>query len=145
MKEIIKKIKIQIEGGKATSAPPIGPILSQNGVNPNSFIKLFNEKTKTNIGYLFSVKIIIFNDKSFDFSLLTMPISKLILNKLNLKKGSKSSNVIVSKIDNYTLNELIKLKEKDFPKISKTSLKKMILGTAKNMGILYVPDISSRT
>src|SRR3546814_1327107 len=79
------------------SAPPIGPLLSQNNINPSLFVKAFNEKT-SNDNVIYSVKIFIFTDKTFDFE-LTKTTSNLILDKLNLKKGSgKSKTIIFEKI-----------------------------------------------
>lgn len=135
MKEIIKKIKVQLNGGTATAAPPLGPLLSQNGINPSLFVKAFNEKTKDQKNVLYTVYIYIFSDKTFDFKLSTMPISKLILSILNLEKGSNNSKLIIGKLTDEQLLELIKIKKNDFPKVSEISIKKMILGTSKNMGI----------
>jgi len=134
MKEIIKIIKVQLDSGKAIAVPPLGPLLSQNNINPNLFIKAFNEKT-ANDNIKYSVLIFIFNDKTFDFKLLSSPISMLILETLNLKKGSSSSKKIIYTMNRDELEKIIEKKKKDFPKLSIKSLENMILGTAKNMGI----------
>lgn len=134
MKEIIKTIKVQLDSGKATAVPPLGPLLSQNNINPNLFIKAFNEKTaKDNVKH--SVLIFIFNDKTFDFKLLSSPIPMLILEALNLKKGSSSSKNIIHTMNKDDLDKIMEKKKKDFPRLSNKSLESMILGTAKNMGI----------
>lgn len=137
MKEIIKKIRIQLKAGLATAAPPLGPLLSNHSINPSLFVKTFNEKTINLKGKLYTIIIFIFKDKTFEFKILTVPLPKLILDSLELKKGSKNSKTIIAVLKNEQLNNLIKEKKKISPHISETKLKKMILGTAKNMGISF--------
>lgn len=134
MKEILKIIKVQLQAGKATAAPPLGPILTSCQIIPNTFVKDFNEKT-SKLNGLLSARIFIFKDKTFDFVILTKPISRLILDTLNLKSGSDSSKKIIYKMNTEELLNIIKLKKTDFPFLSDESLSNMILGTAKNMGI----------
>lgn len=134
MKEILKIIKVQLQAGKATAAPPLGPILTSCQIIPNTFVKDFNEKT-SKLNGLLSVRIFIFKDKTFDFVILTKPVSRLILDALNLKSGSDSSKKIIYKMNIEELLNIIAIKKKDFPFLSDKSLTNMILGTAKNMGI----------
>jgi len=135
MKEILKIIKVQLQAGKATAAPPLGPMLTNCQITPNNFIKDFNEKTSKLTGLL-SVKIFVFTDKTFDFVVLSKPISRLILDTLNLKSGSGSSKRIIHKMSEEEFSKIFIEKKKDFPYLDDLSLKKMILGTAKNMGII---------
>jgi large subunit ribosomal protein L11 len=135
MKEIVKVLKFQLEAGKANAAPPLGPLLTVYNINPNIFVKEFNEKTSKEKG-LRSVLIFIFNDKTYKFKLLGSPISKLILDKLNLKKGSPRSKEIIYKMNLEEFLSIFNEKKKDFPHLNSESLKKMILGTAQNMGIV---------
>lgn len=134
MKEILKIIKVQLQAGKATAAPPLGPILTSCQIIPNTFVKDFNEKT-SNLSGLLSVRIFVFTDKTFEFLVLTKPISRLILDSLNLKSGSDSSKKIIYKMTTEEFLNIVQEKKKDFPFLSDKGLKNMILGTAKNMGI----------
>lgn len=133
MKEIKKIIKAKLVAGKAIVAPPIGPLLSQNNINPSLFVKAFNEKT-INDNVTYSVKIFIFTDKTFDFE-LAKTTSNLILDKLKLKGGSNKSANIILEMSNEDFEFIIKEKSKDFPNISLESIRQMIKGTARNMGI----------
>lgn len=135
MKEIIKILKFQLQAGKATSAPPLGPLLTSLKINPNTFVKDFNEKTKQEKG-LRNVIIFIYSDKTFDFKILSSPISKLILEKLKLEKGSSHSKDIICEMKTEEFLSIFNEKKKDFPNLKDESLKKMILGTAKNMGVI---------
>src|SRR3546814_5940601 len=112
MKELKKIIKAKLTAGKAIVAPPIGPLLSQNNINPSLFVKAFNEKT-SNDNVIYSVKIFIFTDKTFDFE-LTKTTSNLILDKLNLKKGSGKSKNIIFEMTYSDFEFIIKEKMKDF-------------------------------
>jgi large subunit ribosomal protein L11 len=135
MKEIIKVLKFQLESGRATSAPPLGPILTSYNINPNAFVKLFNEKTSKEKG-LQSVVIFVFSDKTFDFKLMGVPISKLILEKLNLKKGSSNSKEVIYRMSEKELLEIVQERKKYFPHLTVEGLRNMIIGTAQNMGII---------
>src|SRR5690606_843971 len=135
MKEIIKVLKFQLQAGKSTAAPPLGPLLTLHNINPNIFVKEFNEKTKKEKG-LRSVLIFIFSDKTFDFKLLSAPISKLILQKLNLEKGSSKNKDIIYKMSYEEFLNIFNEKKQDFPNFKDESIKSMILGTARNMGIV---------
>lgn len=139
MKELKKIIKAKLTAGKAIVAPPIGPLLSQNSINPSLFVKAFNERT-SNENTIYSVKIFIFTDKTFDFE-LTKTTSNLILDILNLKKGSGKSENIIFEISSEDFELITKEKMKDFPHISLASIKQMIKGTARNMGILVPKEI----
>ncbi|WP_185871520.1 50S ribosomal protein L11 [Blattabacterium cuenoti] len=136
-KKVIKKIKIQkINGGKASPAPPIGPILGSSGVNIMEFCKQYNSITKNNIGEICPVVITVYEDKSFSFMIKKPPVSIQLLNMIKKEKGSKESNRY--KIGKITLDEIIviaKNKMEDFNCISIKSAISMVSGTARSMGI----------
>ncbi|XCC45246.1 MAG: 50S ribosomal protein L11 [Candidatus Shikimatogenerans sp. Ttur] len=142
MKKIIKQIKIQIKGGKANPAPPIGPILGVTGINIMEFCKKFNLKTKNKYNEIIPTIINIYDDKSFKFKLKKPPISKLLLNKLNLKKGSKEPNKY--KIGNLLIKDIKKIalyKINDFNCYNNINLAiSMVIGTAKTLGINIIYD-----
>jgi large subunit ribosomal protein L11 len=136
-KKIKTIIKLVLNAGKASPAPPIGPALGQFGINLIAFCKEYNDRTKDKIGFIIPVKITIFEDSSYSFILKTSPVSSLLLNELNLKKGSsKPSKDIIGtlSLDVITKIALIKLQELNTIDINKAI--KIISGTAKNMGIL---------
>lgn len=136
MKEIIRVLKFQLEAGKATAAPPLGPLLTACSINPNLFVKEFNEKTSKEKG-LRQVLIYVFKDKTFEFKIFGTPISKMILDELNLKKGSsKGKEEIIHKMNADEFSSICTAKKKDFPHLDDESLKRMILGTAQNMGVV---------
>ncbi|WP_185877256.1 50S ribosomal protein L11 [Blattabacterium cuenoti] len=137
VKKIIKKIKIEkINGGKATPAPPIGPILGSSGVNIMEFCKKYNYETKNNLGKLCPVLINVYEDKSFTFVIKKPPISFLLLEKIGKEKGSNESNRI--KIGKISLNDIeliAKYKMNDLNCFSIDSAISMVSGTARSMGI----------
>ncbi|WP_185858402.1 50S ribosomal protein L11 [Blattabacterium cuenoti] len=136
-KIVIKRIKIQkINGGKASPAPPIGPILGSSGVNIMEFCNQYNSCTQEKKGDLCPVVITVYEDKSFSFSIKKPPISIQLLNLLQIDKGSKSPNRL--KIGKISLNEIKKIakdKMEDLNCFSLESAISMISGTAKSMGI----------
>ena len=138
MKEKQKTIKLYLNAGKATSAPPLGPILSQYSINPINFCKEYNEKTKKDLGKIIPIKLNIYNDKSYTIDYLNPPISKLILNFLNLEKGSKTKTETLGYITDKIIDDIYQLKKNEFNSSNFIKIKNMILGTSKNMGILYV-------
>ncbi|WP_185857830.1 50S ribosomal protein L11 [Blattabacterium cuenoti] len=137
IKKVIKKIKIQkINGGKASPAPPIGPILGSSGVNIMEFCKQYNSLTQDKIGEICPVIIYVYEDKSFSFLIKKPPISIQLLNVIKKEKGSKESNR--SKIGKISLNEIkiiAKNKMEDFNCFSMKSAISMVSGTARSMGI----------
>lgn len=136
IKKIKSYVKLTLSAGKATSAPPVGPALGQHGINIAAFCKEYNLKTSNNIGLIIPVKITIYEDKSYSFILKSSPASSLILNILNLTKGSSKPNKeIIGKLSYEDLKKIAQLKLQD---LNTTNLEKAILiiaGTAKNMGI----------
>ncbi|WP_185852021.1 50S ribosomal protein L11 [Blattabacterium cuenoti] len=136
-KKTIKKIKIQkINGGKASPAPPIGPILGSSGVNIMEFCKQYNSLTQNKIGTICPVVITVYEDKSFSFFIKKPPVSIQLLNVLKKEKGSKESNRY--KIGKISLNEIriiAKNKMEDLNCFSIKSAISMVSGTARSMGI----------
>jgi large subunit ribosomal protein L11 len=135
-KKIKTIVKLVLNAGKASPAPPIGPALGQFGINLLAFCKEYNERTKDKLGLVIPVKITIFEDNSYSFILKTSPVSFLLLNELNLKKGSsKPSKETIGTIPLNIITKiaLIKLKELNTTDINKAI--KIISGTAKSMGI----------
>ncbi|WP_341656160.1 50S ribosomal protein L11 [Blattabacterium cuenoti] len=136
-KKSIKKIKIQkIYGGKASPAPPIGPILGSAGVNIMEFCKQYNFVTQNKIGEICPVVITVYEDKSFSFLIKKTPVSIQLLNVVKKDKGSKESNR--SKIGKISFNEIKTIannKMEDLNCFSIESAISMISGTARSMGI----------
>lgn len=134
-KKVVKVIKLQIPAGKANPAPPIGPTLSGAGVNIMAFCKEFNDKTKGGDNVL-PVIITVYQDKSFSFITLQPPVSKLILKMLGVESGSKVPNR--DKIGTLTMDqvrEIAKIKMGDMRVNSLDAAMKLVMGTARSMGV----------
>src|SRR3990170_841675 len=91
-KEIVAKIKLQVPGGQATPAPPVGPALGQHGVNIGQFVTQFNERTKNSLGIIIPVEITVYKNKSFDFILKSPPAAVLLKQAAGIAKGSAVPN-----------------------------------------------------
>ncbi|PKL19259.1 MAG: 50S ribosomal protein L11 [Spirochaetae bacterium HGW-Spirochaetae-5] len=135
-KKIIKLIKLQITGGQANPAPPVGPALGQAGVNIMDFCKNFNERTKDQMGTTIPVVITVYEDKSYTFITKTPPASVLVRKALGLAKGSSEPNKIkAGKITRKQLEEIAKLKMPDLNANDVQAGANIIAGTARSMGI----------
>lgn len=135
-KKIEKKLKLQIMGGAATPAPPIGPALGQVGINIGEFTKQFNDATQDRKGEVVPVVVNVYEDKSFDFVLKTSPASALILKALGLKSGSgKNVAKKIGKINRKQLEEIAEAKMSDLNAASLDSAVKIIEGTCRSMGV----------
>ena len=135
-KEIAGLIKLQIKGGQANPAPPVGPALGQRGVNIMEFCKAFNEKTKSMMGQPIPVVITVYKDKKFDFIIKTPPASHFIKEAAKLKSGSKEpGRVIVGSITMKQVEEIAKAKMKDINAFDLKEATKIISGSARSMGI----------
>ncbi len=135
-KKIKTKIKLQITGGQANPAPPVGPALGQHGLNIAGFCKEFNDKTKDRMGDIVPVEITVYEDRSYDFILKTSPASVLIKKAANLKKGSgKPLTERVGSITQAQLEEIAKAKMSDLSAHDIEAAKKIIAGTARQMGV----------
>ena len=135
-KIITKKIKLQITGGQATPAPPVGPALGQAGINIGDFVSRFNEATKGVRGDVIPVEISVYDDRSFTFILKTPPASRLILKALNLEKGSGNNRL--KKAGTLNMAQAREIAEKKMSDLNANDLDaatKIILGTARSMGI----------
>ncbi len=135
-KKIKTKIKLQIAGGQANPAPPVGPALGQHGLNIAGFCKEFNDKTKDKMGDVIPVEITVYEDRSYDFILKTSPASELIKKYANIKKGSgKPLTEKVGTITEAQLEEIAKNKMADLSANDIEAAKKIIAGTARQMGV----------
>ena len=135
-KEVVKKIKLQIEAGKATPAPPVGTVLGPAGINLGEFCTKFNEATRDKMGDVVPCEISIYDDRSFDFVLKTAPAAFLLKKVAKVKSGSKKgANEIVATITEKELREIAETKMPDLNAYDVEAAMKQIAGTARNMGI----------
>lgn len=135
-KKISTLIKLQISGGKANPAPPVGPALGQHGVNIMDFCKQFNEKTKESTGTIIPVVISVYEDRSFTFVTKTPPAAVLLKKAAKIEKGSAEPNKEkVGVVTENDLQQIAELKMKDLNANSVESAVEMIRGTARSMGI----------
>jgi len=135
-KEIAGYLKLQIKGGQANPAPPVGPALGQRGINIMEFCKAFNDKTKDFMGQPVPVVITIYKDKKFDFIIKTPPASHLIKEAMKLKSGSKEpGRVSVGTISKDQLKKIAEAKMKDLNAVDIEAAIKIIAGSARSMGI----------
>ena len=135
-KEVVKKIKLQLEAGKATPAPPVGTVLGPAGVNLQDFCSKFNEATRDKMGDVVPCEISIYDDRSFTFVLKTPPAAFLIKKAAKLQKASsKGANEIVATISKEDLRKIAETKLPDLNAYDIESAMKIIEGTARNMGI----------
>jgi large subunit ribosomal protein L11 len=136
-KKVTKVIKAQAKGGQANPAPPLGPVLGQAGINIQEFCTKFNEKTKDKMGQVIPVEITVYEDRSFTFVMKQPPMSYLILQKLGKEKGSGTPNK--EKIGTITMKQVEEIAKQKLPDLNTTELASamnMVIGTAKNMGVL---------
>lgn len=135
-KKVAKKnIKVKINAGGATPAPPLGPALGQAGINIAEFVKKFNDATKDKKGKLIA-KIAVYEDRTYDFKTGTTQATELILNKLDMKKGSqKPGSIKAGKISMAQLRELAAIKMADLNATTVEAGAKVLAGSAKSMGI----------
>ena len=135
-KDAVKKIKLQIEAGKATPAPPVGTVLGPAGINLQDFCTKYNEATRDKMGDVLPVEISIYEDRSFDFVVKTPPTAFLLKKYAKVKKGSvKGANETVATISQATLKEIAEIKLPDLNAYDVDAAMKIVAGTAKNMGI----------
>ena len=135
-KEIAGYVKLQIKGGQANPAPPVGPALGQRGINIMEFCKAFNEKTKAFMGKPVPVVITVYKDKKFDFIIKTPPASHFIKEAAKIKGGSQEpGRNIVASITKKQAEEIAKKKMKDLNAHDINEAVKIICGTARSMGI----------
>lgn len=135
-KKIKAIIKLQIDAGKATPAPPVGPALGQHGVNIMAFCKDYNDQTKSQVGSIVPVEITVFEDRSFTFITKTPPASDLLKKAMKIEKGSGTAGQqVVGTITKEKVKEIAKVKLKDLNAMDIENASRIIEGTARSMGI----------
>ena len=135
-KEAIKKIKLQIQAGKATPAPPVGTVLGPAGINLQEFCTRYNDATREKMGDILPVEISIYDDRSFDFIIKTPPTAFLLKKYAKVAKGSvKGSKEKVATLSQDQLKEIAEIKLPDLNAYDVEAAMKTVAGTAKNMGI----------
>ena len=135
-KEISGFVKLQVKGGQANPAPPVGPALGSKGVNIMEFCKQFNARTQDKPGKVLPVLITVYADKSFDFVIKTAPASIQLMEAAKIKKGSKESNR--NKVGKVTWDQVKAIAEDKLPDLNcftVESAMKMVAGTARSMGL----------
>ena len=136
-KQVMTVIKLQIPGGQANPAPPVGPALGQHGVNIMEFCKAFNAKTKENQGTLIPVEITVYQDRSFDFITKTPPASVLLKQAAGIDTASGEPNIDkVATVSKDAVQKIAETKMQDLNAGSLEAAMSMIEGTARSMGIL---------
>ena len=129
-------IKLQLEAGKATPAPPVGPALGQHGANIMTFCKEYNERTASQAGSIIPVEIIVYEDRSFTFALKTPPASDLIKKAVGLEKGSSSQiREKVGTLSHEQVRQIAEVKMKDLNANDIKAAMRMVEGTARSMGV----------
>ena len=135
--KVVGFVKLQIPGGKATPAPPVGPALGQHGVNIAAFTKEFNERTKNDMGMTIPVVITIYSDRSFTFVTKTPPAAVLLKKACGIEKGSGVPQR--DKVATISKEDLQKIAEQKMPDLNAVSVEaamSMVAGTARSMGIV---------
>lgn len=142
-KKVVKVIKLQITAGKANPAPPIGPALGAAGVNIMGFCNEFNNKTRDMGGDILPVEITVYQDKSFTFITKQPPVSEMIKKELSLEKGSSTPNR--DKVGKLTEAQIEIIVDKKYPDLgvrTRSSARRMVIGTARSMGVDVIEQTS---
>ena len=137
-KKIVGVIKLQIEGGKATPAPPVGPALSQHKVNISDFVQKFNDRTRDRMGLRLPCEITVFEDKTYEFVIKQPPMSILLKMKAGLEKGSSNPLTKVGKLSRTQVKEIAEQKKVDMNAKSIEAAMRTVMGSARSMGIEIV-------
>ena len=139
VKELVTKIKLQVPGGQANPAPPIGPALGQHGLNIMEFCKQFNERTKDKQGVVLPVVISVFKDKTFSFIMKSPPVAIALKKAAGLAKASpEPGRNMIGKVTRAEVVEIAKAKMSDFNTTKLESALRIVEGTARSMGIEIV-------
>ncbi len=135
-KNVVKKIKLQIQAGKATPAPPVGTVLGPAGINLQEFCTKYNDATRDKMGDVVPVEISIYDDRTFDFVLKTPPTPTLLLKAAGIQKGStKGANSTVATISKDDVKKIAEIKLPDLNAYDLDAAMRIVAGTARNMGI----------
>ncbi len=140
-KKVSSIVKIQIPAGKATPAPPIGSVLGPKGINIAGFVKEFNDRTASQVGFIIPCVITIYEDRTFTFVLKTPPAAVLIRKEAGIEKGSGKPNK--DKVAKLTKSQIRKIAELKMPDLNASSIEaamSMVAGTARSMGVQVVED-----
>ena len=135
--KVVGYVKLQITGGKATPAPPVGPALGQHGVNIAMFTKEFNERTKNDMGTTIPVVITVYSDRSFTFITKTPPAATLIKQAINLERGSGVPQK--DKVGTISKDAIRQIAERKMPDLNASSIESamaMVAGTCRSMGVV---------
>ena len=136
-KKLKAVVRVQVEGGKATPAPPIGPALAPHGINLMSFVKEYNARTANKVGEIIPAEVTIYTDGSFTFELKTPPTPVLLRKAAGIEKGSAEPNrTKVGKVTSAQIREIAEIKMKDLNALDLEGAMRQIEGTARNMGIV---------
>jgi large subunit ribosomal protein L11 len=137
-KKVTAYVKLQIEAGKATPAPPVGPALGQHGLNMMGFCKEFNERTKNDAGLIIPVVVTVYQDKSFSFITKTPPAAVLLKKACKLDKaaGAPGPGVKVATVSQDEVRKIAELKMPDLNAADIDAAMRMVAGTARSMGIV---------
>jgi len=135
-KKVVGQIKLQVPGGQANPAPPVGPALGQHGVNIMEFCKAFNAQTSDQIGVRIPVIITVYGDRSFSFITKTPPASFLIKNKMKLKSGAnKPGHEVAGTISEKIVKEIVDTKKADLTAADEAAGMRTVEGSARSMGL----------
>jgi large subunit ribosomal protein L11 len=135
-KKIRAVLKLELQAGKATPAPPVGTALGPHGINIMEFTKAYNERTAQQAGDVVPAEITIFEDRSFTFVLKTPPAVNLLKRAAGIEKGSpKPNREKVGRVSRQQLRQIVEVKRKDLNAFNDTAAMKMIEGTARSMGL----------
>ena len=138
-KQVMTKIKLQIPAGQANPAPPVGPALGQHGLNIMDFCKLFNDRTKEQMGVITPVVITVFQDRTFTFITKTPPAAVLLKKAAGVPKGSGEPHINkVGKVTMAQVREIAELKAPDLNSHDVEAAMQMVMGTARSMGLEVV-------
>lgn len=138
-KEVVKKVKLQIQAGKATPAPPVGTVLGPAGINLQEFCTKYNDATREKMGDVLPVEISIYDDRSFTFVIKTPPTAFLLKKYAKIDKGSvKGSAESVASLTKAQVKEIAEIKLPDLNAYDVEAAMKIVEGTARNMGITIV-------
>jgi large subunit ribosomal protein L11 len=135
-KKVKTLIKVQVMGGKATPAPPLGPALGQHGINIAEFCQKINAATQDRLGEVVPAVITLYEDRSYTFILKTPPVSELLKKAAKIEKGAAKPNT--QKVGSVNMNQVREIAEKKMPDLNCTTVEagmQQVIGTARNMGI----------